>query len=143
MSVSAAHKVCGAVESTKASSEVFAPISGVVATVNSKVVESPELVNKSPESDGALTLSRALALAVVRRLCRARSLFLSRCDTLSLWRASCVARSLLVARALVVGCDSRALAPGWLFTVKPSKPEEISALMDKKQYDAFCAAGGH
>ena len=40
------------VESTKAASDVYAPISGSVAEVNSKLSNEPELVNKSPYTDG-------------------------------------------------------------------------------------------
>ncbi len=38
----------GSVESVKAVSEVFCPISGEVVEVNSKLEESPELINQSP-----------------------------------------------------------------------------------------------
>jgi glycine cleavage system H protein len=38
----------GSVESVKAVSEVFCPISGEVIEVNSKLEESPELINQSP-----------------------------------------------------------------------------------------------
>jgi glycine cleavage system H protein len=38
----------GSVESVKAVSEVFCPVSGEVTEVNSKLEEAPELVNQSP-----------------------------------------------------------------------------------------------
>ncbi|HTY64241.1 MAG TPA: glycine cleavage system protein GcvH [Acidobacteriota bacterium] len=38
----------GSVESVKAVSEVFCPIGGEVIEVNSKLEESPELINQSP-----------------------------------------------------------------------------------------------
>ncbi len=38
----------GSVESVKAVSEVFCPVSGEVIEVNSKLDESPELINQSP-----------------------------------------------------------------------------------------------
>ncbi len=38
----------GSVESVKAVSEVFCPVSGEVIEVNSKLEESPELINESP-----------------------------------------------------------------------------------------------
>eukprot|EP00127_Corallochytrium_limacisporum_P002710 Clim_evm19s136 gene=Clim_evmTU19s136 len=43
---------CGAVESVKAASEIYAPISGEVVEVNEDLVENPGLVNSSPEADG-------------------------------------------------------------------------------------------
>ncbi|PKU23752.1 glycine cleavage system protein GcvH [Telmatospirillum siberiense] len=40
------------VESVKAASEVFSPVSGEVLTINATVVDQPALINDSPE-DGA------------------------------------------------------------------------------------------
>jgi glycine cleavage system H protein len=40
------------VESVKAASDVFAPVSGKVIEVNEALADSPELVNESPEEDG-------------------------------------------------------------------------------------------
>ncbi len=42
----------GAVDSCKASSELFAPISGEVLEVNEGLEESPELVNQDPYGEG-------------------------------------------------------------------------------------------
>ncbi|OLD89883.1 glycine cleavage system protein H [Euryarchaeota archaeon 13_1_20CM_4_64_14] len=42
----------GTVESVKAVSEIFAPISGIVVDVNKALVDKPELVNKYPYGDG-------------------------------------------------------------------------------------------
>lgn len=40
------------VESTKAASDVYAPVSGVVKEVNASLKDSPELVNKDPHGSG-------------------------------------------------------------------------------------------
>ncbi|HEY5071704.1 MAG TPA: glycine cleavage system protein GcvH [Caulobacteraceae bacterium] len=40
------------VESVKAASDVFAPISGVVTAANAALSGAPETVNQSPEADG-------------------------------------------------------------------------------------------
>lgn len=40
------------VESVKAVSDVYAPVSGMVVKVNSVLEESPELVNESPHHEG-------------------------------------------------------------------------------------------
>jgi len=40
------------VESVKAASDVFAPISGTVAEVNQALDETPAMINDSPERDG-------------------------------------------------------------------------------------------
>lgn len=42
----------GTVESVKAVSEVFTPVSGEIIGVNEKLVESPELVNRDPYNEG-------------------------------------------------------------------------------------------
>jgi glycine cleavage system H protein len=44
----------GVVESVKAASDVYAPLSGEVVERNAKVIESPELVNRAPYGDGWL-----------------------------------------------------------------------------------------
>ncbi len=54
------------VESVKAASDVYAPISGEVVEVNSVLTETPETVNEAPEADGwfcRLKLSEAGELA--------------------------------------------------------------------------------
>lgn len=42
----------GTVDSVKATSELFSPISGEVTEVNEKLDEAPELVNNDPYGDG-------------------------------------------------------------------------------------------
>ena len=42
----------GAVESVKAVSEVYSPLTGEVTEINSKLKENPELVNESPYKNG-------------------------------------------------------------------------------------------
>jgi glycine cleavage system H protein len=41
-------KVCGEVESTKSVSEIFAPVSGRVLSVNSELENAPEKINADP-----------------------------------------------------------------------------------------------
>jgi len=43
---------CATVESVKAASEVYAPLSGKVLTVNNELAQHPELVNQSPYEKG-------------------------------------------------------------------------------------------
>jgi len=45
-------KTMGTVESVKAVSEIFAPVSGKVVEINKNLVENPELLNKHPYTDG-------------------------------------------------------------------------------------------
>jgi glycine cleavage system H protein len=52
----------GTVESVKAVSEVYSPISGEVAEVNQRLADAPELVNKQPYGDGWLILMKASRL---------------------------------------------------------------------------------
>ena len=49
-----AGKVCGEVESTKSVSEIYAPVSGVVISVNSALDSSPESINADPYGEGWL-----------------------------------------------------------------------------------------
>lgn len=43
---------CAVVESVKAASDVYSPVSGEVVAVNEAIVDSPDLVNKSPYGEG-------------------------------------------------------------------------------------------
>ena len=45
-------KACAVVESVKAASDVYAPISGNVISINSKLENDPSLVNKDPYGEG-------------------------------------------------------------------------------------------
>ncbi|RJS83917.1 glycine cleavage system protein GcvH [Candidatus Bathyarchaeota archaeon] len=49
-------KPMGTVESIKAVSEVYSPISGRVIKINGRLRESPELVNESPYDEGWIAL---------------------------------------------------------------------------------------
>ncbi|MCX5770132.1 MAG: glycine cleavage system protein GcvH [Candidatus Hydrogenedentes bacterium] len=40
------------IESVKAASEVYAPVGGRVAQINQRLLDQPEIVNKSPYEDG-------------------------------------------------------------------------------------------
>jgi glycine cleavage system H protein len=55
-----AGKEAAVVESVKAASEVYSPVSGTVTEANRAVADQPDLVNSAPETDGwffRLTLS--------------------------------------------------------------------------------------
>ena len=45
-------KPFGVVESVKAVSDIYAPISGTVEEINEDLVEAPEIINTSPYEDG-------------------------------------------------------------------------------------------
>jgi glycine cleavage system H protein len=45
------HTVLCAIESVKAASDIYAPLSGTVTAVNDKLSSNPELVNQSAEQD--------------------------------------------------------------------------------------------
>jgi glycine cleavage system H protein len=59
-------ETCAVVESVKAASDIYAPLTGTVAETNQAIVDDPTLVNKEPE-DGAwffkLRLSDPAAIA--------------------------------------------------------------------------------
>lgn len=50
----------GAVESVKAASDIFAPVSGVIDSVNTALDEKPSTVNAAAETDGLLSLFTCL-----------------------------------------------------------------------------------
>ena len=45
---------CAVIESVKAASDIYAPVSGEIVAVNTALAEHPELVNQSPEGEGWL-----------------------------------------------------------------------------------------
>lgn len=60
-------KSMGTVESIKAVSEIYSPVSGVVIRVNSQLDSHPELVNKSPYGEGWLIEVKPTNFAAERR----------------------------------------------------------------------------
>lgn len=51
-----AHQAFGVVESVKAVSDLFAPVTGQVAEINSELAQKPELINKDPYGKGWMLL---------------------------------------------------------------------------------------
>ena len=49
-----AGEACAVVESVKAASDIYAPVSGEVIEVNAELASAPELVNNEPYGDGWL-----------------------------------------------------------------------------------------
>jgi len=47
-----AGETLGTIESVKAVSEIFAPVSGTVVSVNSALDENPEVINSEPHGEG-------------------------------------------------------------------------------------------
>ena len=47
-------EACAVVESVKAASDIYAPVTGEVVQANAELEDSPELVNSSPYGDGWL-----------------------------------------------------------------------------------------
>jgi len=50
----------GAVESVKAASDIYAPVSGIIESINESLADSPSLLNKKPQSDGTSLLSHSI-----------------------------------------------------------------------------------
>ena len=53
-----AHESLGTIESVKAVSEIYSPVTGEVLAVNSKLADSPELVNQDPQGEAWLVRVR-------------------------------------------------------------------------------------
>ena len=73
-------KECCIVESVKAASDIYAPLSGTIAEVNTQLHSKPELINQSPYDDGwifklnnypALEVSSLLDAAVYEKFLEA------------------------------------------------------------------------
>lgn len=47
---------CGEVESTKSVSDVYAPLAGTIAEVNSDLADAPERINEDPYGEGWICL---------------------------------------------------------------------------------------
>ena len=61
-------EACAVVESVKAASDVFAPLSGTVAESNQAIIDEPALVNSAAEGEGwffKLRLADAAALSTL------------------------------------------------------------------------------
>jgi glycine cleavage system H protein len=48
----AAHDEAGVVESVKAASDIYAPVSGEIVAVNEALADAPEIINSDPYHDG-------------------------------------------------------------------------------------------
>jgi glycine cleavage system H protein len=56
---------CAVVESVKAASDIYSPVTGEIIAINSALVDTPELINQSPYGEGwlfKLRLSEAAPL---------------------------------------------------------------------------------
>jgi len=60
--------VLGVVESVKAASDVYSPISGTVASANSDLDDDPSLVNSAPEGKGWICKLENIDLAELEEL---------------------------------------------------------------------------
>lgn len=65
--VKAGQAVC-VIESTKAASDVYAPVSGKVSAVNEALNDSPDLVNSSPYHEGWLFIIEMIEPSELDRL---------------------------------------------------------------------------
>jgi glycine cleavage system H protein len=63
-----AGKTLGSVESVKAVSDIYAPVSGEVVEVNSSLADAPEKLNKDPHGDAWLVKIRLRAPEEIKEL---------------------------------------------------------------------------
>ena len=59
---------CGVIESVKAASDIFSPISGSVESVNDKLDATPELINSDPFNEGWLFRVKGFNSAEIEEL---------------------------------------------------------------------------
>ncbi len=65
-------EVLCAIESVKAASDIYAPVSGTVASVNEELNSRPELVNESPEDAAWMATLKMADLSEVSKLMDAK-----------------------------------------------------------------------
>jgi glycine cleavage system H protein len=68
-----AGKECAVVESVKAASDVYAPVSGKVLEVNRKITDAPETLNKDAYGDGWMFRLQPASKADVDKLLDAKA----------------------------------------------------------------------
>jgi len=68
-----ATKECAVVESVKAASDVYAPVSGEVTESNSALADSPDTLNKDPYGEGWIFKMKAANKADVDKLLDAKA----------------------------------------------------------------------
>lgn len=64
---------CCAVESVKAASDIYAPVSGEVVAINESLEDEPELLNESPYQDGWMFRIKASSLSDLESLLSAEA----------------------------------------------------------------------
>lgn len=106
----------GALESVKAASELYSPLTGEVTEINSELTANPGLVNKACYTEGK---------------CHWLGSFLG-CST----DAVCCKSGCYFARVLLKITFS-CFPPGWLLKMTIEKPEELDSLMDESAYEKF------
>lgn len=67
------HESCAVVESVKAASDVYSPLSGTVVQVNSELEDEPGLVNQSPYDAGQLFVLENINEAELEQLMDAQA----------------------------------------------------------------------
>lgn len=70
----------GVVESVKAASDIYAPVSGTVVAVNAVLEDAPETVNSEPYQDGWFYRLRPTDVAEVQSLLLDADAYLQHCE---------------------------------------------------------------
>lgn len=63
-----AEDACAVVESVKAASDVYAPLSGEVVEVNESLSDTPEMINNDPYGDGWIMRMKAAEILDIEQL---------------------------------------------------------------------------
>ncbi len=64
-------ETAGTIESVKAASDIFSPVSGEVIEINENLKDSPELINKEPHSGGWLFVVKLFDKTELKKLMNA------------------------------------------------------------------------
>lgn len=63
-----ADKICGEVESTKSVSEIYAPVTGKIISINDALNKNPELINTDAYGDGWIAEIEIADISVIEKL---------------------------------------------------------------------------
>lgn len=61
-------KEAAVLESTKAAADIYSPVSGEILEANQRLVQAPELINKTPETEGWIYKIRLSSLKEIENL---------------------------------------------------------------------------
>lgn len=144
----------GALESVKAASELYSPLTGEVTEINTELAENPGLVNKACYDEGKDLMKTWIQIAViihqvhwyVSGSCPIYMNWIG-CRFEQRWQGNMPEQfkmlplhKMMLHNAMLFGLvndNSPPYVPGWLIKMKVENPAELDSLMDEAAYEKF------